>query len=199
VSPKPNVSAERIPQILNAAMFAFAEKGFHQATMEDVANEAGLSKGTLYLYFKNKDDLIHSVLQASLEEGFGELEQILQLDEFVKPHLLKWLEALALKMETSTIYLSIGYEFYALAARDEQVRQTLQTYFAKYRALLHAVIKKGVEQGEFIKSIDPQVVAIAIIAMFEGINVLWYTSPNEQDWAKICVQTNNLLLDTVSL
>ncbi|VAW43472.1 Transcriptional regulator, AcrR family [hydrothermal vent metagenome] len=198
MSPRPNVSATRIPQILNAAMITFAEKGFHQATMEDVANEAGLSKGTLYLYFKNKDDLIHSVLQASLEEGFGELEQILQLDELVKPHLLKWLEALTLRMETSTIYLSIGYEFYALASRDEQVRQTLQAYFAKYRALLHAVIKKGVDQGEF-KSIDPQVVAIAMIALFEGINVLWYTSPNEQDWATICVQTNHLLLDSISL
>ena len=197
MSPRPDASAERIPQIINAAMIVFAEKGFHPATMEDVAKEAGLSKGTIYLYFKNKDDLIFSVLQASLAEGFAELEQILALDEPVKPHLLNWVEAMALRMETSTVYLSIGYEFYALAARDEQIRQTLHQYFSNYRTLLTAVVAKGIAQKEF-KNVDPDLIAVSLVALFEGVNVLWYTSPDEEKWATLSTQTVRLLLDSIS-
>ena len=197
MSPRPDASAERIPQIIHAAMIVFAEKGFHPATMEDVAKEAGLSKGTIYLYFKNKDDLIFSVLQGSLTEGFAELEQILALDEPVKSHLLKWVEAMALRMETSTVYLSIGYEFYALAARDEQIRQTLHQYFTDYRTVLSAVIAKGITQNEF-RSVDPDLIAVSLVALFEGVNVLWYTSPNEERWATFSTQTVQLLLDSIS-
>ncbi|MDL1899078.1 helix-turn-helix transcriptional regulator [Anaerolineae bacterium CFX7] len=54
MSPRANVSAARKAQILDAAAAVFARKGFYQASMDDIVEEAGLSKGALYWYFKSK-------------------------------------------------------------------------------------------------------------------------------------------------
>ena len=62
MSPRPDVSEERKDQIMNAAEDVFTQKGFSDARMDDIAEETGLSKGTLYLYFKSKEDLVIAIL-----------------------------------------------------------------------------------------------------------------------------------------
>ncbi len=63
MSPRPDVSEERKGQILEAATSVFSRLGFHRARMEDVALESGLAKGTLYLYYRSKDELIGALLE----------------------------------------------------------------------------------------------------------------------------------------
>lgn len=179
-------------------MLVFAEKGLHQATMADVAQEVGLSKGTLYLYFTDKEALVFSVLQASLDQGYGNLEGILETDRSIKDSLLDWIQKLATQMEDTAVYLSIVYEFYALAGRKEAVRQCLHDYFVKYRKLLSSMIEKGIENGEFGR-VDAALVATAILAVYEGVNVLRFTEPTDESWPLTCVRMNQLLLDSISL
>ncbi|MEM7033324.1 MAG: TetR/AcrR family transcriptional regulator [Chloroflexota bacterium] len=197
MSPKPDVSAERIPQIIDAALGVFAVKGFNQATMSDVAKAAGLSKGTIYLYFNDKDDLIYSALLASLEQGFGNLALILDSEGEVKGQILKWVEEIASQMAESATHLSIGFEFYALANRRPDIRECLQKYFQQYRQLLGEVIQKGITQGEF-QPVEADAVAVAIIALFEGLNVLWFTEPDDTSWLSLRTNTIKLLLDSIS-
>jgi AcrR family transcriptional regulator len=80
MSPRPNVSDERRSQILDAAEGVFTRKGFDEARMEDIAGKTGLSKGTLYLYFKSKDDLILAILDRIFQGEFRQLEAF-QKDE----------------------------------------------------------------------------------------------------------------------
>lgn len=67
---------ERRASILDAADVVFAVKGVAQATMDDIAAEADLSKGTLYLYFKNKDDLLLALASRTVEVVADALERI---------------------------------------------------------------------------------------------------------------------------
>src|SRR5574339_1067737 len=76
MSPRPDVSDERKNQIINAAEGVFTQKGFDQARMDDIAEETGLSKGTLYLYFKSKDDLIIAILDRMFQREVKQLENI---------------------------------------------------------------------------------------------------------------------------
>src|SRR5574342_415095 len=76
MSPRPNVSDERKSQILNAAEDVFTQKGFEEARMDDIADETGLSKGTLYLYFKSKDDLIIAILDRMFQREFKQFENL---------------------------------------------------------------------------------------------------------------------------
>ena len=73
MSPRPDVSDERKSQIINAAEGVFTKKGFDEARMDDIAEETGLSKGTLYLYFKSKDDLIIAILDRMFQREFKQL------------------------------------------------------------------------------------------------------------------------------
>ena len=61
------VSAYRRDQILTAAHAVFASRGFRQATVGDIADAAGIAKGTLYLYFKSKDDIYWAAMNRGLD------------------------------------------------------------------------------------------------------------------------------------
>jgi len=63
MSTKEITTAERRQQILSAAMNCFLAKGYHRATMDDIVAESGLSKGTLYWYFKSKKELFLALVQ----------------------------------------------------------------------------------------------------------------------------------------
>ncbi len=66
--PRPNVSDERVPQILNAAMKVFNRKGLADARMEDIAKEAELSVGGVYWYYKSKDEVVFAILDQVIDE-----------------------------------------------------------------------------------------------------------------------------------
>ena len=76
MSPRPNVTDERKSQIIAAAEDVFTQKGFDEARMDDIAEETGLSKGTLYLYFKSKDDIIIAILDRIFQREFKAFEQM---------------------------------------------------------------------------------------------------------------------------
>ena len=70
MSPRPDVSEERKNQILEAAIAVFARLGFQQARMDDIARQAGLSKGALYLYYTSKDAIITALLKYFFTQEF---------------------------------------------------------------------------------------------------------------------------------
>jgi AcrR family transcriptional regulator len=74
MSPRPDKSPERKQQILEAAIAVFARLGFRAARMEDVAEQARLSKGALYLYYKSKDAIIAALLQHLFTQEFKQLQ-----------------------------------------------------------------------------------------------------------------------------
>lgn len=68
----------RKKDILEAALVLFAEKDFHEVTVDEIAERVGLSKGTLYLYFKNKDDLFFSIIEEKTEELFYRVQSAIR-------------------------------------------------------------------------------------------------------------------------
>jgi len=67
-------------QILDGALRVFMKMGFDAASMNDITREAGVSKGTLYVYFKNKEDLFGAIIERQKLKIFGRLQDILQKD-----------------------------------------------------------------------------------------------------------------------
>ena len=68
----------RKKDILEAALVLFAEKDFHEVTVDEIAERVGLSKGTLYLYFKNKNDLFFSIIEEKTDELLHQLQSAIQ-------------------------------------------------------------------------------------------------------------------------
>jgi len=169
----PKISTEqraaRRHQILAAALKCFSRDGFHQTTMADVVRESGLSQGTLYLYFKSKDDLIAAIadhrhqreaaLNALAEGEQNPLQGIL---------LLSRLYASRLSEPASADSLRVSLQGWAEALRDERVKAGVLEGVRLARSTLVRVIRRGQKRGIFRKKLDAAAAARVLIAIFQG-------------------------------
>jgi AcrR family transcriptional regulator len=172
MSPRPNVSDERKAQIINAAEDVFTQKGFDEARMDDIAEETGLSKGTLYLYFKSKDDLIIAILDRMFQREFKQLENLNQDGLSAADAIWKITDLLTKDILGLIRLIPIVYQFLALAFRNKYVQLALKKYINRYLDVLTPIIQRGIDSGEFRK-VDTREVAIAMGAMIEGTLLLW--------------------------
>ena len=168
---------QRQQQILEAARKVFAEKGFANSRMEDVALEADLSKGSLYMYFKNKDDLIGGLLLATFDDSLAALRLLIVEDGHPKDILIKHMQQWADYLQQDASTISIAYGFYSVAAYQNHIRDFLRGYFAEYRNILGELFKQGIERGDFAP-FDTSIAAILLIAQLEGVVLLWFTDPD---------------------
>jgi len=172
MSPRPNVTDERRSQILTAAEGVFTRKGFGEARMEDIAEKTGLSKGTLYLYFKSKDDLILAILDRIFQGEFRELEAF-QKDEGSAAETIGKLTDMICKDIVGMLrIIPIIYNFLGLAFRNKHVQRALKHYINRYLDVLVPIIQRGIDSGEF-RPVDARDVAVAGGAIIEGTLLLW--------------------------
>ena len=174
---RPDVSEERRSQIVASAVKVFARKGFANARMDDVAAEAGLSKGLLYWYFASKDELMTAI--ADLLFG-GELLKMQNLPgEGLSAHacLKKCLEIFSADLRSHLKLMPVMYEFYALAFRSRTVRRVMRHYLQSFVAILEPILQKGMEQGEFAKG-DTRQTALAMVSILQGTLLTWAHDPN---------------------
>lgn len=172
MSPRPNVSDERKTQIINAAEGVFTQKGFDEARMDDIAEETGLSKGTLYLYFKSKDDLIIAILDRMFQREFKQFENLNSTEASAMDTIWKLMDLFIKDILGFQRLIPIVYQFLALAFRNKYVQQALKRYINLYIDMLMPIIQHGIDTGEFRK-VDAREVALAMGAMIEGTLLLW--------------------------
>jgi AcrR family transcriptional regulator len=172
MSPRPNVSDERKVQIIKAAEDVFSKKGFDEARMDDIAEETGLSKGTLYLYFKSKDELIIAILDRIFQrefQAFGNIDlSTISAAESV------WLFTDMVMKDVKLILrlMPLAYQFLALAFRNTVVQKALKVYLNRYMDIFIPIIQRGIDSGEF-RQVDANEVALAGGAIIEGTILLW--------------------------
>lgn len=200
MSPRPDVSEERKNQILEAAIAVFSRLGFQQARMDDIAGQAGLSKGALYLYYKSKDAVIAALLKYFFAQELKHLQALVASDfqGNVSEQLLRLTHDLTSAMQWMARLMPIAFEFYAIAGRDKDVRQFLQEYFVTYRGALARLIERGIEHGEF-RPVDAESTAVTFTALFEGLALLYFVSPQERSWANQVEASVRLLLEGLQM
>ena len=172
MSPRPDVSDERKSQILKAAEGVFTKKGFDEARMDDIADETGLSKGTLYLYFKSKDDLIIAILDRMFQREFKQLEDLNRDDISATDAIWRLTDLIAKDIVGMVRLVPIVYQFLALAFRNKVVQKALKKYVNRYMDILTPIIQRGIDSGEF-RQVDAREVALAGGAIIEGTLLLW--------------------------
>lgn len=172
MAPRPDVSEERKKQILDAATEVFNQKGFDRARMEDIVEKTGLSKGTLYWYFKSKSQIITAILDRIFQAEFDELEMQKDANVSAAEAILQYTESAIGDFSKMMRLMPIAYEFLALAFRNSVVQEALRRYFSRYIRATVPIIQRGIDTGEF-RPVDAQDAAIAIGAIFEGTILLW--------------------------
>ena len=145
--------------ILEGALKVFSQKGFHGATVEEVAEVAGVGKGTVYLYFGSKTDLFVSVVEEKLKEL---KEVVMERLENMEGACVKLAESIKLHWE----FFNRSREFVKvilsdLSGLEKELDERTREARAEFIGVLESVISEGINCGEF-KDIEPRMAAYAI-------------------------------------
>jgi AcrR family transcriptional regulator len=140
--------------------------------MDDIADKTGLSKGTLYLYYKSKDDLIIAILDRIFQREFRAFENFDIASMSATGTIWNFVDTTTKDIRMMMRLLPITYEFMGLAFRNKFVQKTFKAYFNRYMDILIPIIQHGIDTGEF-RPLDPKEIAIAMGAIMEGTLLLW--------------------------
>ncbi len=192
--PRPDVSDERIPQILNAALKIFNRKGLAAARMEDIAREAKFSIGGVYWYYKGKDEVVLAIMDKVIDEDVAVLTSLLNEQGTVRERLLGYVRATA---KEGTEYLPLVYELYGEAQRNLKVRKHIQKYLQHYRGALAQIIQQGMDGGE-IRRGDANAIATTLAAVYEGTLELALLDPQGVDAEQAIIRAIEFIFDGIS-
>ena len=145
----------RPEEILDAALHVFGEQGFARTRLEDVAKRAGVSKGTLYLYFKSKEDLFREMARFCVSASLAEGEEFVRtfqgttrdlLEQFIRRYWAKMNDPVNLRL-VRVVHLE-------LTNFPELARFYFQEVITQMRSLIQSIIQLGIERGEF-RTVNP--------------------------------------------
>jgi len=178
-------------RIIDAAARAFARRGYGQATVNDIAAEAGISMGALYHHFASKEELFRAILDEHLRRELAELsglrpaasvrEVIERLVDFQVDHLQS-------EHQLDRLFM----ELWALAVREDWARGPVAGSFRFARDLLAGMLRVARDVGVVRPDLDIEAAAVLLEAVFIGISVQWAIDPEavspqrvRQAWADL--------------
>lgn len=159
----PEYKEQATQRILDAAQKVFSEKGYHEARMEDIADRVGVSKRTLYLYFKNKEELFAAIcavapqaMQKYLQSTLGNVG-FSEMCEVFFDHTLN---------EPVT---GLNYEIISAASRNPSLKKTIRELYEKENDILADFLENLKKRGALQQHVDTSVLARAVIALYDGL------------------------------
>lgn len=160
-------------QILTAAERVFDAFGYAATTMDAVAAEAQLSKGSLYNYFQNKEDLFRQVFAATTSSIQDRSRNLLSGSGPAATRLDGLLDLWFERLDVSKRFGRLVLEFWATAARQDQgaLSQQFRELYGYWREQLRQLIEQGVAEGAFSQQMDPAAAASLILAVLDGCQV----------------------------
>lgn len=166
--------AQRRREILAAAGKVFDAKGYAATTVDEVAEAAGVSKGSMYNYFESKQELFFEVFAdvlASQEASVDELmAQPLTGEQKLKGVLAFWFGQFDEHKHLGRLML----EFWATAARQKQdgrLASWFNQMYTRWRGRIVEMLQQGIDEGQFRKDFDPTIASALILAILDGITV----------------------------
>jgi len=163
-------------QILKSALTCFADKGYHQTTMDDIVAHSGLSKGSLYWHFKSKKDLFISLLNWLMLD-FGE-EALVYPDSISASDKIHTIATLFVdRFEQLIPFTKVILDFWAQTFDDEQVQHLFDSLLEHFQEQFGSIIAEGIARGEF-RAVNERQVALALMGMLDS---LWLYSSLLED------------------
>ena len=161
---------DRPEQIIKAALEVFGECGLANARLQDIAERAGVSKGTIYLYFPNKEELFREMIRQTAVAALARAEEA-ETHRSPTSQLVAFMRAYWLFVRTPvfvTIYRLVLAELHQF---PDLAKFYADEVVARGQRLIGGIIRRGVDAGEF-RQIDPMVAARMLVAL-TVMNGIW--------------------------
>ncbi|WP_432355913.1 TetR/AcrR family transcriptional regulator [Sporosarcina sp. A2] len=179
-------------KIVDAAVSIIAQNGYHQAQVSKIAKEAGVADGTIYLYFKNKEDILISVFQEKMAAFADYVKEILELDLSASDKLYKMIEN-HFKVLYGDRNLAIVTQL-ELRQSSKELRFRINEVLKEYLMLLDALLREGIENGEFSPDLDIRLARQMVFGTIDETTTSWVMNDQKYDLLELAPKVHKLLL-----
>jgi AcrR family transcriptional regulator len=177
-------------ELLAAAEALFTTRGFHATTVDEVAAEAGYTRGAVYSNFTSKEDLFFAVYERRVDARVAEVERILEEAPTPREGIERIIPGNRDRPETDDRWMAVFFEFWAHVLRHPELRER---FAAQHRRIIDVLAAAMVESGEEMPD-DPHKLATARYAMQLGLQLERLTQPDVVD-AGLGLRMGRLLTD----
>jgi len=190
-------------KLMNAAMRAFSRKGLNDCRMSDIADAAGLARGTAYLYFRSKEQLMLSMYKLYSSRIIESQKAMLaKAGDLTARQLLDRACQACLRSGIShRRTFGLWFQFLALGSSPSMgkaVRKTLAETYRGHSAYFEDLVEKGKSSGEFHQNANSRAVASALVGLLEGLMIRQYADAGLTDLATDYSELVRLILDGIS-
>ncbi len=174
-----------------AALKVFCRKGYHYASIRDIAKEAGIQMGSVYYYVNTKEDLLESALTSDLDEMTATIEQIanrnLSPEEKLREAIYAHMSFVSENLDGLGVFMQ---DWHSLSADREATVIARRDY---YEGLFRKIIEEGITSGDF-SDVDARLVTFAIFGMCNYL-FIWFSPNGKLSAREIAEGFANLLLN----
>ena len=196
VTKQPQGAAEKRDAILKAATQVFARRGFHQAQVADVARAAGIAAGTVYLYFRSKDELLVSIFERTMRETLAEGEAT--IGEVRDPQeRLRRIARLHLERMGRDRDLAVVFQV-ELRQSTKFMERFSSTYLRDYLGIIRDTFAEGQRTGAFRAEFNPTIAAKALFGALDEMATNWILTQRSYPLASQADEVIDLFLNGVS-
>jgi TetR/AcrR family transcriptional regulator, fatty acid metabolism regulator protein len=164
-------------QLIKAAYKVVGEKGYYDFTIRDIAQEAGMSTGLVHYYFKNKEDLLLSLLKEMNKNIVDMLNRAISKTKDPREKLNIFIGQAFDLVVNEEYYSFLVIDFWTQVNKNERMKRANVKLFKSYRDEVTAILKEGVEKGIFVE-MDVVYTAAVIISMIQGLIIQYVIDNN---------------------
>ncbi len=160
-----------LDEIIAAAARVFRTKGYHAATVQDIADEVGILKGSLYHHLASKEDLLYLIVKEPIARMYQTMGEIVATDlpapEKLRRAILAHVEAFDRHYPHLFVYLREREEM------KRRFRELIKLSPKQYERFWQQILREGIKSGEFRADLDVQVVSYGLLGMLNWL-YQWY-------------------------
>ncbi|AFI29378.1 transcriptional regulator of fatty acids degradation (TetR/AcrR family) protein [Bacillus sp. JS] len=182
-------------QIIDAAVEVIAENGYHQSQVSKIAKQAGVADGTIYLYFKNKEDILISLFKEKMGQFIERMEEDIKEKTTAKEKL-----ALVISKHFS---LLAGDHNLAIVTQLElrqsnlELRQKINEILKGYLNILDGILTEGIQSGEIKEGLDVRLARQMIFGTIDETVTTWVMNDQKYDLVALSNSVLELLVSGI--
>ena len=185
--------------MLDSALALFVTQGYDATSMDDIAREAGLTKGAVYFYFKDKLSLASELLTRSESELFDPIFAELRQGEGSATDrivmLTNWFARIgAERVELPLLHVLISLEFHG---RGNPVEQQVRGIYDRLRREIARLVQLGLDEDEFTPNVSADDQAAVIVAMIDGMLLEWHRRRESLDGRTFARSARSMILNGI--
>jgi AcrR family transcriptional regulator len=158
-------------KILDAARAVLARRGFAGTTVSLVAAEAGVSRGLLHYYFKNKEDMLARVIDENMAASVVLIQDLLARSHSAVEIADRLVDAMQQLFQNDPDFFNLFFEAWAVARQSPTVEAELQSLYGQFRRAIQTGLQTALDRGDIVPVIPVEGLSAVLTSIIDGLGL----------------------------